>query len=97
MTSPARENFPSNHVLPQKMLWELPPKSPNLVKKPSRRFSFEFSSVVGKLSLREKQRGVENSGGGKHTIKPLPRNGFGPPPPMIRFPTPHLFSPCCFP
>ena len=40
------------------------------------------------MFVREKQRGVENSGEGKHTIKPLPKNGFGPPPPMIRFPPP---------
>ena len=29
--------------------------------------------------FREKQRGGENSGEGKHTINPLPKNGFGPP------------------
>ena len=42
------------------------------------------------LSLRrllEKQvgGGGETQGRGKHTIKPLPKNGFGPPPLMIRF------------
>ena len=28
--------------------------------------------------------------GGKHAIKPLPQNGFGPPPPMMRFPSPFV-------
>ena len=43
--------------------------------------------------IREKQRGGELRGG-EHTIKPLPKNGFGPPPPlMIRFPPP-LFKQC---
>ena len=35
------------------------------------------------------KRGGKLRGGGKHTINPLPKNGFGPPPPpMIRFPRP---------
>ena len=29
--------------------------------------------------FREKQRGGETQGRGKHTINPLPKNGFGPP------------------
>ena len=37
--------------------------------------------------FREKQRGG-TQGRGKHTIKPLPQNCFGPPPLMIRFPPP---------
>ena len=37
-----------------------------------------------------RQRGVENpaggGGNGEHTVKPLPKHVFGPPPPTIRFP-----------
>ena len=46
-------------------------------------------------TFREKQREVENSGEGKHTIKPLPKNGFGPPPTYDTFfpPPPVCFRP----
>ena len=40
-------------------------------------------------TLSEKNKGGgETQGRGKHTIKPLPENGLGPPPLMIRFPPP---------
>ena len=41
-------------------------------------------------------KGGENSGGGEHTIKPLPKKTFWTPPPLvIRFPPPP-FTPCHF-
>ena len=44
-----------------------------------------------------KTKGGENSGEGKTYHKaPLEKNGFGPPPLMVRFPPP-LFTPCHFP
>ena len=50
--------------------------------------------------LRERPRGVENSGGWKtyrkFGEKPLPKNVFGPPP-TIRFPPPFLATLCHFP
>ena len=46
--------------------------------------------------IREKQSGWKTQGRGNHTRTPLPKNGFGPPPPMIRFPPPRLFTPCHF-
>ena len=45
--------------------------------------------------IQRKTKGGGTQGRGKHTIKPLPKNGFGPPPLMIRFPPP-LFTPCHF-
>ena len=63
-----------------------------------------FTSLLQVLqtlySKRQKHPSEKNKGGGgnsgegktqgrgKHTIKPLPKTGFGPPPPMIRFPPP---------
>ena len=49
---------------------------------------YTLSSRVRK----KKPRGVETQGRGKHTIKPLPKQGFGPPPPMIRFPRPFVHA-----
>ena len=40
------------------------------------------------LALSKKNKGGETQGRRKHTIKPLPRKGFGPLPLMIRFPPP---------
>ena len=43
------------------------------------------------------KRGWKTHRRGKHTIKPLPKNGFGtPPPPMLRFPAPVRFRPVVF-
>ena len=39
-------------------------------------------------------KGGGTQGRGKHTIKPLPKNGFGPPPTYDTFPPPPLFTPC---
>ena len=51
--------------------------------------------VVCHLAQRKTKGWGETQGRGKHTIKPLPKNGFGPPPPlMIRFPPPPLFTQC---
>ena len=64
--------------------------------------SFSSSEVVlffsGEKRLSEKNKGVwKTQGRGKHTIKPLPKNSFGPPPPMIRFPPPSVrFHPVVF-
>ena len=41
-----------------------------------------------KVIFREKQRGGETQGRGKHTINPLPKNGFGPPHLWYDFPPP---------
>ena len=45
-------------------------------------------------SVREKQRGGgKTQGRGKHTIKPLPKNGFGPPPHLwYDFPPPFVYA-----
>ena len=40
--------------------------------------NYEFHTYFEKVFLREKQRGGETQRG-KHTIKPLPKNVFGPP------------------
>ena len=43
--------------------------------------------LFGEPFISEKKRGGKLRGGEKHTMKPLPKNGFGPPPLlMIRFP-----------
>ena len=47
--------------------------------------------------IREKQRVGKTQGRGKHTIKPLPKNSFGPPHLWYVFPPPPLFTPCNFP
>ena len=39
-----------------------------------------------------KTKGGKTQGRGKHTINPLPKNGFGPPPLMIRFPRPFVHA-----
>ena len=41
-------------------------------------------------------RGWKTQERGKHTIKPLPKNGFGPPPPYDTFPPPLCFRPVVF-
>ena len=47
------------------------------------------NSFGGEHLFREKQRGWKKLRGGENIpLKPLPKNGFGPPPPMIRFPPP---------
>ena len=46
--------------------------------------------------VRENKGGWKTQGRGKHTIKPLPKHGFGPPPPVIRFPPPVCFRPVVF-
>ena len=46
---------------------------------------FFFFSALIISNFRENKRGWKTQRRGKHTIKPLPKNGFGPPPPMIRF------------
>ena len=51
-------------------------------------FAQVFNQFQSMISIREKQRGGETQGRGKHTINPLPKNGFGPPPLMIQFPPP---------
>ena len=43
---------------------------------------------------RKKKRGWKTQGRGKHTIKPLPKNGFGPPPPHLWYVSP---PPPCLP
>ena len=59
-------------------------------------FSFPFSPdfCAGPVShSSEKNKGGwKTQGRGKHTIKPLPKNGFGPPPPMTRFPPPFVHA-----
>ena len=46
--------------------------------------------------VREKQRGVENSGEGKTYHKTSPQKRLWTPPPMIRFPPPPWLTPCHF-
>ena len=57
-----------------------------------------WGQTLGSI-FREKQRGVENSGEGKTYHKTPSQKMFWtpPPPPMIRFAPPRLFSPCCCP
>ena len=57
----------------------------------------ERSKVASKMpmftiKIREKQRGGGKLRGGKHTIKPLPKNGFGPPHLWYDFPPPFVYA-----
>ena len=50
------------------------------------------------LPSEKNKRGWKTQGRGKHTIRPLPKNGFGRPPPTYdTFPPPRLFTQCHFP
>ena len=68
-------------------------KSAGILRKFCRTFR-QFSATTP--SLREKQRGVENSGEGKTYHKTPSQKRFWTPPPMIRFPPPVCFRPVVF-
>ena len=55
-------------------------------------FGTSYSITV--LYLEKNKGGWETEGRGKHTIKPLPKNGFGPPPTYDTIPPPPLFTQC---
>ena len=107
MTFPREGKFTSSHFLPQKMLWVVC-LWPSGKDRKDRAGRWKIIAIticdVGALSacLREgsydNRRSEKNKGGwktqgrGKHTIKPLPKNGFWTTPPMIRFPPPFVFA-----
>ena len=99
--------LPTYQVLPLKQCPKLEGagnrRKPQIFAENRRKSSITFSSalVVAVWSLwpelsvmgQRNKGGWKTQGRGKHTIKPLPKNGSGPPP-MTRSPPLPLFTPC---